>query len=56
MKINGEVVMDKKLINGEINRKYKILLGDKALKVYYFNKKVKVIEINAVDVQYTIKK
>ena len=45
----------KKNINEEIN-KYKTLLGDKGLKVYYFNIKDKVIEINALDVQYTIKK
>ena len=56
MKINDKIVMDKKLINEEINKKYKNLLGDKGLKEYYSNKKDKVIEINALDVQYDIKK
>jgi hypothetical protein len=48
--------MDKKLINEEINKKYKTLLGDKGFKEYYYNKEDEVIEINAVDVQYAIKK
>ena len=56
MKINYKVVMDKKLINEEINKKYKILLGDKGYKKYYFDKTDKVIEINAVNMQYAIKK
>ena len=36
MKINDKVVMDKKLINEEINKKNKTLLGDKGIKEYYF--------------------
>ena len=56
MKINDKIVMDKKLINEEINKKYKTLLGDKGYKEYYFNKNDNVIDINATDVQYAIKK
>ena len=52
MKINDKIVTDKKLINIEINKKYKTLLH----KDYYFNKNDKVIDINAVDIQYSIKK
>ena len=32
MKINDKMVIDKKLINEEINKKYKILLGNKGHK------------------------
>ena len=56
MKINDKIVMDKKLINEEINKKYKILLGDKGYKEYYFYKTDKVIDINEADVQFDIKK
>ena len=56
MKINDKIVMDKKIINEEINKKYKTLLGDKGYKEYYFNKTDNVIDINAADVQYAIKK
>ena len=56
MKINDKIVTDKKLINIEINKKYKTLLGDEGHKEYYFNKNDNVIDINAVDVQYAIKK
>ena len=48
--------MDKKIINIEINKKYKTLLGDNGYKEYYFNKTDNVIDINAEDVQYAIKK
>ena len=53
MKIND---MDKKLINIEINKKYKTLLCDKGHKEYYFNKTDKVTDINAADIKYAIKK
>ena len=56
MKINDKIVTDKKLINIEINKKYKTLLGDEGHKEYYFNKNDNVIDINATDVQYAIKK
>ena len=56
IKINDKIVTDKKLINIEINKKYKTLLGDEGHKEYYFNKTDMVLEINIVDVQYAIKK
>ena len=49
-KINDKIVTDKKLINIEINKKYKTLLGDEGHKEYYFNKNDNVIDINAADV------
>jgi len=48
--------MDKNLINEEINKKYKTLLVNKGYKEYYFNKNDNIIDINAVDIQYAIKK
>ena len=56
MKINDKIVTDKKLINIEINKKYKNLLGDEGHKEYYFNKNDKVIDIYAADIYYAIKK
>ena len=56
MKINDKIVMDKKLINEEINKKYKTLLGDKVFEKYYFNKNDKIKKINVLDVKYAIKK
>ena len=48
-------VKDKILINEEIIKKYKILLGDKGRKEYYFNKVDKVLQINTVDANMLLK-
>ena len=57
MKVNDIVTLDKQIMNLEIVKKYKDLLGDNGgIKEYYFNINDGVIEINKEDIKYTLNK
>ena len=56
MKINDTVTLDKQIMNKEIIKKYKDLLGDNGIKEYYFNINDGVIEINEEDIKYALNK
>ena len=56
MKINDIVALDEQIMNKEIIKKYKDLLGDNGNKEYYFNINDGVIEINKKDIKYALNK